>query len=87
MLRSLQTILVQLVYWTIDAIKMWSEINKLLKTLLVAGIDLIDQQVDSSQALHRLKYLNIKDLFIHIRYIHLENIDLQSLTTGMWQVF
>ena len=53
----------------------------------MAGIDLIDQQVDSSQALHRLKYLNIKDLFIHIRYIHLENIDLQSLTTGMWQVF
>ena len=53
----------------------------------MAGIDLIDQQVDSTQALHRLKYLNIKGLFIHIRYIHLENIDLQSLTTGMWQVF
>ena len=54
----------------------------------MAGIDLIDQKWSpSTQALHRLKYLNIKDLFIHIRYIHLENIDLQSLTTGMWQVF
>ena len=69
--------------------KIFKQISKMqnLNTLYVAGIDLVDKEAhDTNQdPLHRLHYLNIKDLYIHIRYIHLteNNIELKSIAQAL----